>query len=90
MTNLRLAYVHRFTDRHGHVRHYFRRLGSPRVTLPGLPGSAEFMAAYAAALAGKRVPLGGDRAEAGTFNALQQLRLRPTRQGHNGNLQECD
>ena len=70
MTNLRLAYVHRFKDRHGHVRHYFRRPGSPRVTLPGLPGSAEFMAAYAAALDGKRVPIGGDRAGAGTFNAL--------------------
>ena len=70
MTNLRLAYVHRFKDRHGHVRHYFRRPGSPRVTLPGLPGSAEFMAAYAAALDGKRVPIGSDRAGVGTFNAL--------------------
>ncbi len=70
MTKLQLAYVHRFKDRHGHVRHYFRRPGFPRVSLPGLPGSAEFMTAYAAALAGKRVPIGGDRAKAGSVNAL--------------------
>ena len=70
MTKLQLAYVHRFKDRHGHVRHYFRRDGCPRVTLPGLPGSVEFMAAYGAALNGKRAPIGGDRTKAGTFNAL--------------------
>jgi len=70
MTKLRLAYVHWFKDRHGHVRHYFRRAGCPSVTLPGLPGSVEFMAAYGAALNGKRAPIGGDRTKAGTFNAL--------------------
>jgi hypothetical protein len=30
--------------------YYFRRRGSPHVRLPGLPGSAEFMAAYEQAL----------------------------------------
>ena len=53
MTNLRLRYVHSFIDHNGHPRHYFRRPGFKRVTLPGLPGSAEFMEAYQAALAGQ-------------------------------------
>jgi integrase len=46
-----LQYIHTFTDRYGHVRRYFRRPGSPRVTLPGKPGSPEFMAVYNQALA---------------------------------------
>jgi integrase len=49
MTALRLEFIHAFKDRHGRVRHYFRRHGK-RTPLPGLPGSAEFMAAYQAAL----------------------------------------
>jgi len=47
-----LRYVHSFTDRHGHQRHYFRRHGK-RIALPGEPGSAEFMDAYTAALDGE-------------------------------------
>lgn len=53
MANLRLKYIQHQLDRHGHPRHYYRRLGYPRVTLPGLPGSPEFMEAYAAASAGQ-------------------------------------
>ena len=34
------------------MRYYFRRRGTKAIPLPGLPGSEEFMAAYAAALAG--------------------------------------
>lgn len=49
MAKIDLAYVQALTDRHGHKRHYYRRAGYERVTLPGAPGSAEFMAAYAAA-----------------------------------------
>ena len=45
-------YVHAFVDHHGHARHYFRRRGYERATLPGLPWSPEFMAAYEKALAG--------------------------------------
>jgi hypothetical protein len=45
-------YVQKFTDRHGHLRYYFRRHGSPRAPLPGLPWTPEFMAAYNTALAG--------------------------------------
>src|SRR5262249_37387035 len=46
---IRLKYVHAFRDRTGRMRYYFRRHGK-RSVLPGMPGSAEFMAAYAAQL----------------------------------------
>jgi hypothetical protein len=41
------------TDRHGKIRWRFRRTGSPDVMLPGQPGSAEFEAAYFAAVEGR-------------------------------------
>ena len=52
MTRLhRVRYVQAFVDRKtGAVFRYFRRPGFPRVRLPGLPGSIEFMTAYQAAL----------------------------------------
>ena len=68
MTSLRLKYIHRFRDRYGLVRHYFRRPGQPSVSLPGLPGSAEFMAAYQTALAIVPTPPAGGAS--GSFNAL--------------------
>jgi len=46
---IQLKYVHAFRDRMGRMRYYFRRYGK-RSALPGLPGSSEFMAAYAAQL----------------------------------------
>lgn len=49
MAKIDLAYVQRFKDRHGRVRHYYRRKGFATVALPGEPGSSVFMAAYAAA-----------------------------------------
>jgi integrase len=83
---IRLKYVHAFRDRFGRMRYYFRRHGK-RTALPGLPGSSEFMAAYATQLgeAPKRVaarPI----AAPGTFAALavryfgspQYLSLSPT------------
>ncbi len=51
MAKVDLANIQAFTDRHGHRRHYYRRKGMKRVPLPGDPGSAEFMAAYAEAKA---------------------------------------
>ena len=51
MATIRLDNIQAFTDRHGHRRHYYRRRGLKRVALPGQPGSAEFMAAYAEAKA---------------------------------------
>lgn len=47
-----MMYVHSYIDRTGAVRHYFRKGGLPKVALPGIPGSAEFMKAYEAAVAG--------------------------------------
>jgi integrase len=51
MVKMRLRYVVEDVDRHGNARLYFRRVGQPKVRLPGLPGSDEFMAVYRAALA---------------------------------------
>lgn len=56
MALLRLKYVMSDTDRHGNVRHYFRKSGR-KVRLPGAVGSEEFMAAYAAAEKGSKVPV---------------------------------
>jgi hypothetical protein len=71
MTRVRLKYVHEFRDRHGKPRHYFRRTGFKRMPLPGLPGSAEFMEAYQAALAETPgVEIGASRTVAGTVNAV--------------------
>ncbi len=50
MTRLRLKYVHEYLDRHGQLRRYVRKRGCKRVSLPGIPGSREFMDAYQAAL----------------------------------------
>jgi integrase len=60
-------YVSHFIDRHGHARFYFRREGFPRATLPGLPWSPEFMAAYEAAL----------RCEPEAPNLLGSIRSKP-------------
>jgi len=53
MSTVKLRHIDRFTDRHGRVRHYFRKGKGPRVALPGEPGSEEFMRAYHAVLAGE-------------------------------------
>jgi integrase len=66
MSRIKLKYVEQFTDRHGKPRFYFRRAGRKRTPLPGLPGSAEFMEAYQAALAGT---VGATRTIPGTVNA---------------------
>jgi integrase len=72
MSRLPLKYAHAFRDRHGYLGHYFRK-GGRRSPLPGLVGSEEFMAAYAAALAAvTNVPpeIGADRTKPGTIDAL--------------------
>lgn len=67
MTKLELPYVQRIIDRHGHVRHYYRRAGFARVTLPGPVGSEAFMAAYQAAFG----PTGGaGKSEPGSVSAI--------------------
>ena len=67
-----------FRDRHGKMRLYFRKRPGPRVPLPGTVGSEEFMAAYAAALAGEFTPKRVAKATAkdGTIAALITSYLR--------------
>src|ERR1700730_8009006 len=66
---IRLPYVNTYADRYGNVRRYFRKRGCEPVPLPGIPGSAEFMAAYQAALGGP-APVPAVRQTAGTVGAL--------------------
>jgi site-specific recombinase XerD len=69
MTKLHLRYVQAFVSSGG-VYHYFRKRGSKRIPLPGLPGSAEFMAAYQQALAASPVAIGKDlRSKPGSISA---------------------
>jgi integrase len=71
MTRIRLRYVNAFRDRHGRLRHYLRRPGRKSVPLPGLPGSAEFMDSYQAALVSvPSVEIGARRTVPGTISAL--------------------
>jgi integrase len=76
MARIKLRYVNGFAnpDRNdGRVRYYFRRRGQKAIPLPGLPGSEEFMAAYAAALAGlpeATSEIGASRTQPGTIDAL--------------------
>lgn len=73
MTTLKLKWVHRFRDRHGKLRHYFRRTGYRRTPLPGLPGSADFMDAYQAALSGaSATPSRSSSVKPGTIAAAVQ------------------
>lgn len=65
-----LKYVQRLVDRHGRERFYFRRPGAPRATLPGSPGTPEFMAAYHAALAAQPLAKPEKVAAPGTFERL--------------------
>jgi integrase len=70
MSRIRLKYVQAWVDGEGRVHRYFRRRGYPRVPLQGLPGSAEFMAAYQAALAGPRTAIGAGRIKPGSVSAV--------------------
>jgi integrase len=72
MTRVRLQYIHSFRDRHGKARCYFRRPGCKAVSLPGLPGSPEFMSAYQALLTGVTTlqKRSAERTMAGTVQAL--------------------
>jgi integrase len=56
MAVIRLKYTSADVDRHGNVRHYFRRPGKKKIRLPGAPGSETFMNVYKATLAGEILP----------------------------------
>jgi integrase len=64
--------------RDGHPHHYFRRAGFPRVRLPGLPWSPEFMAAHAAAMASAAAPIGVSRSKPGSVGAAVAAYLDST------------
>jgi integrase len=77
LARIRLKYVNSFANRYrknATVRHYFRRRGAKPIPLPGLPGSEEFMAAYAMCLAGlaeaEKPEIGAKRTHPGTVDAL--------------------
>jgi hypothetical protein len=64
-------YVNGVTDRFGKSRYYLRRPGFKSVSLPGLPWSPTFMAAYEAAMSGEiapRIEIGASRTKPGTLN----------------------
>jgi integrase/recombinase XerD len=69
---LKLKFLTGDVDRHGNARFYVRVPGRPKVRIRGVPGSEEFMAAYAAAIEGK--PKARPRiAVRGSFRHLCQL-----------------
>ena len=72
MANVRLQYVKAYVDRHGKARHYLRKPGCKPIALFGLPGSEEFMRAYAEGLAEQtpRTEIGASRTAAGSVNAM--------------------
>jgi enterobacteria phage integrase len=73
VTKIRLRYINHFVDRTGRPRYYFRRSGR-RVTLPGLPGSTEFMVAYQSALDGEpEAASARHRGADGTFDRLVEV-----------------
>jgi hypothetical protein len=43
MAQIKLKHVNSFYDRHGKLRHLFRYPGTKSLTLPGLPGSPDFV-----------------------------------------------
>jgi integrase len=50
MVRIKLKYLVEDVDRHGNVRCYVRLPGKPKIRIRGMPGTAEFMTAYQAAL----------------------------------------
>src|ERR1700751_440218 len=72
MSRIRLPYIKDWVDKKtGKPYWRFRRRGYKEVTLPGLPGSTEFMAAYEAALGRQQqqIEIGAKRPRAGSVNA---------------------
>jgi len=69
MATIKLKHVNSFYAR-GKLRHLVRVPGQKAKSLPGAPGSEEFMAAYHAALALGPAEIGASRTKSGTFDAL--------------------
>ena len=69
---VQLKHVQRMIDKQGRERFYFRQPGFPRLTLPGVPGSPEFMIAYDAAKAMAPLPA-HKKADAGVPGSFDRL-----------------
>jgi integrase len=76
VTRIKLPFVKEFMAR-GKPYRYFHKRGCKDVRLPGFPGSAEFMAAYQAALVAStpRGDIGAGRIKPGTVAALKATYL---------------
>ena len=71
-------YCHHKQDRQGGPGFwYFERRGFPRVRLPGLPWSPEFMTAYEAASKDKPLAIGAGNVQSGSIGALVAPSLPP-------------
>lgn len=68
MPVVRLRHVHRLLHRDGRARYLLRIPGRKAITLPGLPGSPEFMGAYQRGTEGAAPPAKGPAP--GSLNAL--------------------
>jgi integrase len=79
MARIDLPHINGIIGRDGRVRYYFRKRGCKNIRLPGIPGSAEFMEAYRAAI-GKAQPvvIGASRTKAGTVAATVGTYLAST------------
>lgn len=66
-------YVQGFVDAGGRPYCYFRRPGYPRVRLPGVPWSSDFMAAYDSAMKQVPEPIGAARIKPGSVGAAVAL-----------------
>jgi integrase len=99
MSRLKLKYVNK-VHKKGRTYFYFRRAGRKRMPLPGLPGSPEFMDAYAAALnavseakldigAGRTVPRTVNAAIAAFYRDYRFTKNKPISQQTDRNILEA-
>jgi hypothetical protein len=73
MTRKLPKYIQAWVDSDDRPHCYFRRPGYPRVRLPGLPWSPQFMAAYESAMQAVPEPIGAKRIKPGSVGAVVAL-----------------
>lgn len=70
MAQIEFKYLHRTKNRHGKYYYSFRKKGHQRMAIPGIPGSAEFVAAYESALG---LSISEKKIKPGSVSALVNL-----------------
>jgi integrase len=70
MAQIEFKYLHRTKNRHGKYYYSFRKKGHKRMAIPGVPGSAEFVAAYESALG---LSISEKKIKPGSVSALVSL-----------------